>query len=350
VHEPEEPETDDQEHQSLKEFKARDQDDAGVMGFCYDHAVFILGADGVFYRNYGPKGLRQSKSPRKLDTRRKGAHAIIRRVYPAVSPAKAMSPEVRIGCAGWSIATVHGELFPTVGSHIERYGRIFASTEINSCFYRSHRDITYERWANSVPGNFQFAVKLSKQITHETRLTNTRLLKPFMSEVQGLGKKLGPLLVQLPPSLAFDSRVAARFLSVLRKGFQGYVVCEPRHESWFAPAAERLFVRHRIARVAADPAVIPVAAVPGGWDGLIYYRLHGSPRKYFSSYSDKYLHNLAQTLYQKAAQGVPVWCIFDNTTLGAATPNAFALLQDLRGLSSNKNAVRAKTTKQGQGR
>ena len=242
-----------------------------------------------------------------------------------------MSREIRIGCAGWSIATMHKGIFPTVGSHIERYGKVFPGTEINSCFYRSHLHITYKRWAQSVPRNFLFSVKLSKQLTHEKRLTAPRLLKPFICEVQHLGKKLGPLLVQLPPSLAFDSRVAGRFFVALRKCFEGPVVCEPRHESWFAPEAERLLVGHRVARVAADPAIIPAAGTPAGWNGLVYYRLHGSPRRYFSSYSDKYLKSLARTLHQKAAHGVPVWCIFDNTIWGAAAINAYALLKHMQG-------------------
>jgi hypothetical protein len=130
-----------------------------------------------------------------------------------------MSPDVRIGYAGWSIATIHSKLFPTFGSHIERYGKVFPCTEINSCFHRSHRDVTYKRWAKSVPRSFKFAVKLSKAITHEKRLTDTRLLRPFISEVQSLGRKLGPLLVQLPPSLVFDSRLAGRFFGALRKYF-----------------------------------------------------------------------------------------------------------------------------------
>jgi uncharacterized protein YecE (DUF72 family) len=256
-----------------------------------------------------------------------------------------LSPDIRIGYAGWSIATVHSDLFPTVGTHLQRYGKVFLCTEVNSCHYRSHRDITYQRWAKSVPRNFQFSVKLSKQITHEKRLTDIRLLKPFICEVQALGKKLGPLLVQLPPSLVFDSRVVGRFLRSLRKCFQGHVVCEPRHESWFAAEAERLLTRHRVARVAADPAVIPAASQPGGYDGLVYYRLHGSPRTYFSSYSDEYLDGLAQTLHQKAGEGRPVWCIFDNTTLGAATRNAYALSMSVRiGSRSRKKPLKKHRT------
>jgi uncharacterized protein YecE (DUF72 family) len=242
-----------------------------------------------------------------------------------------MSREIRIGCAAWSIAAMHRGMFPTVGSHLERYGKVFSGVELNSCFYRSHRDVTYTRWAQSVPQNFQFAVKLSKQITHEKRLAVPRLLKPFISEVQHLGKKLGPLLVQLPPSLAFDSKVAGRFFMALRKCFEGHVVCEPRHESWFTAEAERLLVRYRAARVAADPAVVPAAGTPAGWNGLVYYRLHGSPQRYFSSYSDEYLKSLAHTLRKNAGHGLPVWCIFDNTIRGAATANAYALLKHMQG-------------------
>jgi uncharacterized protein YecE (DUF72 family) len=81
---------------------------------------------------------------------------------------------------------------------------------------------------------------------------------------------------------------------------------------------------HRVARVAADPARVPLAAVPGGWDGLVYFRLHGSPRMYYSDYAPAQLVTVARQL-QSAAAAAEGWCIFDNTTLGAATGNAMAL-------------------------
>jgi uncharacterized protein YecE (DUF72 family) len=82
-----------------------------------------------------------------------------------------------------------------------------------------------------------------------------------------------------------------------------------------------------VARVAADPAIVPAAAVPGGWRGLAYYRLHGSPDMYESAYSKAYLNALAQQMSLLAA---PVWCIFDNTALGAAPTNALELLARLK--------------------
>ncbi len=84
-----------------------------------------------------------------------------------------------------------------------------------------------------------------------------------------------------------------------------------------------------MARVAADPARVAAAAEPGGWRGLTYYRLHGSPRTYYSAYSEEFLAPLASRLQAESEH--PAWCIFDNTTLGAATGNALDLRRRLGG-------------------
>jgi uncharacterized protein YecE (DUF72 family) len=210
-----------------------------------------------------------------------------------------------------------------------RYGTRFDAVEINSSFYRPHRAATYRRWATSVPEGFQFAVKVPRSITHERRLTESELLlDTFLLECVELGPALGPLLLQLPPSMKFGEEVVAGFLNMLRARFEGAVVCEPRHASWFSDEADALLAEHRIARVAADPAVVPRAAEPGGWDGLAYYRLHGSPRVYYSAYDDAALKALAPKLRSAGRRGI-VWCIFDNTAAGAATGNALHLQERL---------------------
>jgi uncharacterized protein YecE (DUF72 family) len=230
---------------------------------------------------------------------------------------------IRIGTAAWSIPKEHSAPFPMVGTHLERYGAVFNAVEINSSFYRPHRTATCERWAASVPEDFRFAVKVPKAITHEHRLKDTdNLLDRFLSEASGLGPKLGPLLIQLPPSLSFQQGVADCFLSELRSRVEGSIVCEPRHASWFTPEVEALLDQLRIARVAADPAPVPGADEPGGWRGLSYYRLHGSPRIYYSAYSSEYLAAIAEVLAGDAAAGIATWCIFDNTAAFAATGDA----------------------------
>lgn len=234
---------------------------------------------------------------------------------------------VRVGCAGWAIPKQHAHRFPEQGTHLERYSRRLPAVEINSSFYRSHQPKTYARWAASVPMHFQFSVKVPREITHRRRLADAiEPLERVLGEVVHLGAKLGPLLIQLPPSLRFDPKIAGAFFDSLRERFQGQAVCEPRHATWFTAQAERLLRDMRVGRVAADPAVVSSAAAPGGWEGLVYFRLHGSPEMYSTPYSREYLNALADRL-AASARLAPTWCIFDNTALGAATDNALDLLE-----------------------
>ena len=197
------------------------------------------------------------------------------------------------------------------------------AVEINSTFHRPHRASTYDRWARSVPDGFRFCLKAPKTITHEARLAGCEsLLGAFLSEAAPLGEKLDCLLFQLPPSFAFDDEVARRFFERLRSLFEHSVVCEPRHPSWFEPDADALLAECRVARVAADPAKVPAAASPGGYANLRYYRWHGAPKMYYSSYTEERLAGLATALGAESAAGRTVWCVFDNTVTGAAMANA----------------------------
>ena len=185
--------------------------------------------------------------------------------------------------------------------------------------------MTYARWARSVGPSFRFAVKVPRVITHDLRLRSTRApLSRFLHESASLRTKRGPLLIQLPPSLEFDSKSVASFFRLLRDQYDGFAVCEPRHPTWFSPKAEALLVAHEIGRVGADPPPVSGGDRPGGWGGIVYYRLHGSPRKYWSSYDAGFLEALAADLRQVPAT-VPAWCVFDNTASGAALENAWQL-------------------------
>ncbi len=92
---------------------------------------------------------------------------------------------------------------------------------------------------------------------------------------------------------------------------------------------EEMLVQHRIGRVAADPARVPKAAEPGGYDEIVYIRLHGSPRIYYSAYSTEFLERVSQTIEECTARGISAWCIFDNTALGAATSDALRVKSNL---------------------
>jgi uncharacterized protein YecE (DUF72 family) len=234
---------------------------------------------------------------------------------------------LRIGAAGWAIRREHKELFPAVGTHLQRYSQRFNCVEINSSFYRPHRQTTYQRWADSTPDDFRFAVKAPKQITHAKRLRGAAFeMEQFAAEIAGLGRKLGVVLVQLPPSLAFADDEAVTFFEMAAERLNCSIVVEPRHPSWFAIEVEAILTGLSVARAAADPAITPRAAEPGGSAHLVYFRWHGSPRIYYSAYDEPSLDDLAQKIRLAARSAGDAWCIFDNTADGAATLNALQLL------------------------
>ncbi len=239
-----------------------------------------------------------------------------------------MDTEILVGCAGWAIPREAAQHFPAEDSHLERYARRMNAVEINSSFYRAHLPSTYARWASCVPPDFRFVVKVPREVTHVRRLADASGLDRFLTETRALGVKLGAWLVQLPPNLAFDPLVARQFFEELRRRFEGGVVCEPRHASWFKREAEAMLEDFRVVRAAVDPAIHPAGTAPGGWKGCVYYRLHGSPRRYFSSYTDEFLRSFAKELRERARE-TPVWCIFNNTAGGAAIENALTLLAHL---------------------
>lgn len=237
-----------------------------------------------------------------------------------------MAPQVRIGCAGWQLPLPVQSAFPAGAAHLERYAQVFRATEINSSFHRPHRPSTYARWAAQVPPAFAFSAKLPKAITHERRLVACEpLLDAFLAEAAPLGAQLACVLVQLPPSLAFDAGVAGSFVEALRARFERHVALEPRHASWFTPEVDDWLAQRRVARVLADPVRHAGGERPGGWQPLVYLRLHGSPRTYYSSYGEELLQALADRVRQEAAAGHEVWCIFDNTAGQAAAGNALSL-------------------------
>lgn len=231
---------------------------------------------------------------------------------------------IRIGTAGWSVPGKQKD----EGSHLSCYARALACVEINSSFYRAHRESTWARWAADTPEDFRFSIKAPKTITHELKLRHAQQpLREFFAQIEPVRRKAGPILFQLPPSLAFDEAVARQFVTGLRAVYDGSAVLEPRHPSWFTAAADSLLRESALARAAADPPKGgPEASRPGGDPSLAYFRLHGSPRMYYSAYDDAFLERFAAQI-RGCAQA---WVIFDNTAHGHAFGNAVRLRELLR--------------------
>ncbi len=246
---------------------------------------------------------------------------------PAVHSPRMSDPAIAVGTAGWSIPSRDAHLFGPGRDALERYATRFNATEINSTFYKTHRPGTFARWADTVPEGFRFSVKLPRLISHEHRLRGTgAALDAFLAQTSRLGSRLGPLLLQLPPSLAFDARQAAAFFRSFRSRTDLPLVCEPRHPSWFGAQASAMLTRYRIDRVGADPAPVAEGAVPQAGHRLAYWRLHGAPRTYYSAYQDIALKTLAGEVRQRAP-GIRPWVMFDNTAHGFATENALRLVE-----------------------
>jgi uncharacterized protein YecE (DUF72 family) len=240
-----------------------------------------------------------------------------------------MTPAIRIATAGWQIPREQKTLFPDSGSILHRYAQVLDAVEINSSFYRPHRQTTYARWATDVPRHFRFSVKMPRSITHQAAFSECLpALTRFLEEIAGLGEKLGAVLMQTPGSQEFRSRTVGEFLDGLRNRFAGMVVCEPRHASWFTGEADGVLRDHRVARVAADPARVPEAAHTGAWPGLAYFRLHGSPEIYATSYDDGRLGPLCVRLREQAGTA-ETWCVFDNTKHGHAISDALSTVASL---------------------
>jgi len=255
--------------------------------------------------------------------------------------AQATTAVIRVGTSGWSIPRASAHHFDSAGTALQRYSNRLGCTEINSSFYRPHAAATYAKWRDRTPSAFRFAVKLPRTITHELGLKDAREpLVAFLHQTDGLAEKRGPVLVQLSPSFAFDEVVVTRFFDLVRGLYNGAVVCEPRHPTWFSPVVDSLLETYTVARVAADPAPVPSAADPAGWPDIVYFRLHGSPRKYWSRYDEEFLSTCA-TAIRRSVSANEVWCVFDNTASGAASENAWSLSERLAIIGASENDATA---------
>jgi uncharacterized protein YecE (DUF72 family) len=239
------------------------------------------------------------------------------------------SDSIFVGTAGWANPPSEREQRASGQSHLQHYATLFNAVEINSSFYRSHQRSTYERWSATTPAGFGFSVKAPRSVTHDCGLRHCRSeLDQFLQEIAGLGRKLRVILVQTPASLEYDPRVAVRFFKSLIAGCSAQIALEARHASWFAPRAQAKLRQIGVCRVVADPAKIAGAGRPPDAGSLVYYRLHGSPRMYYSAYTPEYLMGLGHEIrtLTATARSEEVWCLFDNTARHASWENAQYLL------------------------
>lgn len=219
------------------------------------------------------------------------------------------APQVLIGTSGFSYAEWKGNFYPNdlpSKKFLSYYARHFSTTEVNNTFYRLPTLKLTEGWYNEVPDGFCFTLKLSQKITHIRRLKNVEQeMDVFVNAAAGLKEKLGPILVQLPPTFRKDVSTLGSFLE--RFSTRGRFAFEFRHESWFSEEVYELLRRYNVAFGVVEKEEGEAGETPREVTGpFIYMRL----RKV--EYSPAELNDWASWI---RAQPVDVFCYFKHDLL-----------------------------------
>jgi uncharacterized protein YecE (DUF72 family) len=237
-----------------------------------------------------------------------------------------MPPAIYIGCSGFSFRDWKGVFYPPElppRKWLAYYCAQFNSLELNVTFYRMPTPKAFETWYEQSPIDYRFAVKAPRQVTHYKKFNAEAqpILADFYGTVrEGLREKLGPVLFQLPPKAAYTDELAQRLVEHLDPTFTNVV--EFRHPSWWAAEPQRLLTRHGIAFVGQSyppPLALPDEVVAN--TSTLYYRFHGVPELYKSSYRPEFLARIAAEV--KALPHVrQVYLYFNNGIGGVGVHNA----------------------------
>ncbi len=283
---------------------------------------------------------------------------------------------VRVGISGWRYAAWRGGAFYPQGlvqrQELHYASRRFGAIEINGTFYSLQRATSFRRWREDTPDDFVFAVKGPRYLTHMLRLREPggALANFFASGLLELGRKLGPILWQLPPTFPFDTdRLDAFFDALPRTQRQaaalaarhdarvkdpGWAGAEPeavlrhalevRHPTFRDPAFPELLRRHEVALTVADSPEWPFHG--DATADFVYLRLHGAEELYVSGYDDAALDRWAERVRIYAGGGEPedpprlatkraprrprdVFMFFDNDSKVRAPHDAMGLIRRL---------------------
>ena len=230
-----------------------------------------------------------------------------------------------IGTSGWQYRDWRGRLYPEgvpLRSWLGHYSARFATVEVNNAFYRLPEARTFAGWAAATPDDFVVAVKASRYLTHVRRLRDPEEpVARLLARTEALGSKLGPVLLQLPPTLRADVAALERTLAAFPRGVR--VAVEPRHDSWWADATRACLERHGAALCLADSAG---ASTPlwrtTDWGYVRFHRGRGAPSP---CYGRQAIDTWAQRLAGLWDDRSDVFAYFNNDTNGCAPRDARVL-------------------------
>jgi uncharacterized protein YecE (DUF72 family) len=230
-----------------------------------------------------------------------------------------------IGTSGWSYPHWKGVFYPhdvPSALWLPHYASRFDTVEINASFYRVPAEKTFLNWRDATPDGFVFAVKVDRRITHYQKLREVRQLwESFVARCALLGKKLGCLLLQFPPSFHLDLQALADLLCLVPSGMR--CAFEFRHQTWFAHEAYHLLSAHGAALCRSSAPRFPDADVATA--DFVYVRMHGGTSLYSSKYSDAELRRWSAGLRKRLKEGRDVYVYFNNDAHGYAVENALTL-------------------------
>jgi uncharacterized protein YecE (DUF72 family) len=213
-------------------------------------------------------------------------------------------------------------------SRLHYYATLFNTIEVNSCFYKTPLRATYEKWANDVPENFQFTLKLSRDITHAKELKgDLACMESFLQSATGAGNKKGCLLIQFPGKISLEHFTQVeQILDQLHQHdplHEWRKAVEFRNESWYVSETKELLDQYKAAMVLHDFYKAKIQIKSDNAD-FVYLRFHGPTGNYRESYADNVLDQKAEMIRDFVRSGLDVYAYFNNTA-GNAFENASCL-------------------------
>ncbi|MCZ7414991.1 MULTISPECIES: DUF72 domain-containing protein [unclassified Streptomyces] len=230
---------------------------------------------------------------------------------------------VVVGTCGWQYRDWRGVLYPRElpgRLWLEEYARQFRTVESNNAFYRLPAPETFADWRDRTPEGFVMAVKASRYLTHLRRLRDPEEpVRRLLSHAEALGDKLGPVLLQLPPTLRADPALLDACLAAFPPDVR--VAVEPRHSSWWTPEVRSVLADHGCALCWADRASRPVTPLwrTADWG---YVRFHGGRARPWPRYGPQALRSWAERIADAWPPGAEVFAYFNNDHGGAAVLDA----------------------------
>ena len=233
-----------------------------------------------------------------------------------------MKMKWHIGCSGFHYKDWRGKFYPeklAQKNWFDYYTRFFDTVELNVTFYRFPQLSFLQSWYKKSPEHFRFSVKAPKAITHFKQFHDTaRMITDFYETINnGLQEKLGPVLFQLPPRFAYDDERMERIMNNLNPSFNNVV--EFRHESWWRADVYRALAERNITFCGMSHPTLPDDVIEN--TSTVYYRFHGVPNLYRSSYSKEFLQGIVNAVKSNGMvnQG---WFYFNNDYDAVGVKNA----------------------------